>query len=86
MLTYEGDISKYLGVSTKKHSDRTFELSQSHLVEKIINCVILEVSTSLKARETPTGKPSLYKDKSSLGRKFVWNYRAAVGMLGYLQG
>ena len=51
MLTDEGDISNYLGVNIKKNSDSTFELSQSHMVEKIINHVGLEVSASLKARE-----------------------------------
>ena len=55
MLTDEGDISNYIGVNTKKNSDGTFELSQSHLVEKIINHVRLEVSGSLKLGETTTG-------------------------------
>ena len=27
----------------------------------------------------------MHKYKSSIGRKYVWNYRAAVFMLGYLQ-
>ena len=30
VLTYEGDISNYLGVSIKKNSNGTFELSQLH--------------------------------------------------------
>ena len=48
MLTDKGDISNYLGVNIKKNSDDTLKLSQSHLVEKIINHVGLEVSASLK--------------------------------------
>ena len=86
MLSYKGGISNYLGVNIKKNSDETFELSQSHLVYKIINYVGLEVSTSLKSRDTPTGKPLLHKDEYSIGSKCVWNYRAAVGMFSYLQG
>ena len=86
MLTDEGDISNYLGVYIKKNSDGTFKLSQSHLVEKIINHIGLEVFVSLKKRETPTGKPLMHKDKFSLGIKYVWDYREAVGMLSYLQG
>ena len=55
-------------------------------MEIIINNVGLGVSASFKSRETPTVKPLIHKDKSSLGRKFVQNYRAAVVILCYLQG
>ena len=72
-MTNEEDISNDLGVNIKKKSDETFELSQYHLVEKIINDVRLEVSKSFKARETPNGKPVLNKDEFSLGRYCVWN-------------
>ena len=41
---------------------------------------------SLKARETPAGKPLMHKDKYILGRKCACSYRAAVGMLSCLQG
>ena len=85
MLTDEGDISNYLGVNIKKYSDGTFKLLQSHLVEKIINHVGLTVSTSFKERETSAGKPVLHKDEYSQGRKCVYNYRAAVGILSYIQ-
>ena len=59
---------------------------QSHLVEKIINHVGITVFASIKARETPAEKPLLYKDRSSIGRKCVCNYRAEIGMLIYIQG
>ena len=55
MLTDEGDISNYLEVNIKKNYDGTFELSQLHLVEKIINRVGLTVSVILKSIETPDG-------------------------------
>ena len=54
MLTDEGNTSNYIGVNTMPDSDRTFKLSQSHLVDKIINHVGPEVSTSVEAREMPT--------------------------------
>ena len=54
-------------------------------MDKIINHVGIEVSASIKARETLSRKPLLHKDKSSLGIKFVCIYRAAVSMLSYLQ-
>ena len=62
MLIYEGDKSNYRGVNIKKNSDGTFNLSQSHLMEKIINHVVLELSMSLKAREMLSVKPLLHKD------------------------
>ena len=55
-------------------------------MEKVINHVVLEVPASLKATETPSGKPLMHKDKSIIGRKCVWNYREAAGMLSYIQG
>ena len=48
VLTDEGDISNYLGVTIKINSDGTIELSQAHLVDKIVDHVELEVSGSLK--------------------------------------
>ena len=86
VLTDGGDISNYLGVNINKNSDGTFKSSQSHLVEKIINNVGLIVFMSLKARDTPAGKPLLHKDLSSLGRDSIWNYRAAGDMLSCLWG
>ena len=43
------------------------------------------MSAIIKAIDTPSIKLLLHKDESSLGKKCVWNYREAVGMLGYLQ-
>ena len=56
VLTDERDISNYIGVNIKKKIDGTFELLQSHLVEKMINHVDLTWSASLKSRETPSEK------------------------------
>ena len=86
MLIDEGDISNYLGVTIKERSDGTFKWSQLYLVDKIINHVGLTMFASLKERETPSWKPLLHKDKSSIGRECVWNYREVVGMLSYIQG
>ena len=85
-MTYEEDISNYLGFNIKKKSDGTFKLSQSNLVEKGINHVGLTVYASLKAIETHDGKPLIHKEEYSQGRNCVYNYRAAVGILSYLQG
>ena len=69
MFTDEGDISNYRRGKTKKFLYGTFELSLSHLAQKIINHVGFIVSTNLKAIETPAGKPSLHRDESSLESK-----------------
>ena len=55
-------------------------------MEKIINHVVLTVSLSLKERETPSGKPLLHKDESSLEKRYTCNCGDEVGMLSYLQG
>ena len=86
VFTDEGDVSNYFGAEIKNNSDGTFEISQSHLVVLKINHVGLEVSASLKARETSSGKPLMHKYKYSIGRKYIWNYRSAFSMLSYLQG
>ena len=86
LLIDEGDISNYLIFDIKKNSDGAFKLSKSHLVEKIINHVVLTVSLSLKERETPSGKPLLHKDESSLEKRYTCNCGDEVGMLSYLQG
>ena len=75
-----------LNFTSRTVFDRAFVLSQSQMMERIINHVGLEVSVSLQSREMLTGKPLLNKEESSLGRKCVWNYRASVGMLSSLQG
>ena len=85
-MTDEGDISNYLGVNIKKNSYGTFKLSQSHMVDKIINHIGFTVSASLNSIETPSVKSLLHKDKYIPGRKCVRNYRAAFGTLSYLKG
>ena len=57
-----------------------------HLVEKIINHIRILVPVRLNSTETIAGKPLLHQVEYSLGRKCIWNYRAAVGILSYLQG
>ena len=47
----------------------------------------MEYPTELTGREslTPVGKPLLHKDIEGKPRKYNWNFRTAVGMIGYLQ-
>ena len=40
----------------------------------------------VRVEKGPSWDGTSHKDESILGKKCVWNYRAAVGMLHYLQG
>eukprot|EP00978_Attheya_sp_CCMP212_P044374 scaffold308379_cov37-Attheya_sp.AAC.2 len=44
------------------------------------------VDDTFKSRATPASTPLLSKDPDGAPWKYDWNYRSAVGMLGYLQG
>ena len=76
-------MEKYLGVEVKELGDDTFELSQHHLIERIIEFFGLH-GNDVKLRDTPVGKPLLNKDLDGVPRIEDWNYRAAVGMMNYL--
>jgi hypothetical protein len=59
-------------------------MSQPYLIQRIIEFVGLDMRMT-NTRSTPVGKPLLCKDLDGKPRKTDWNYRGAVGMLGYLQ-
>jgi hypothetical protein len=84
VFTDDGDLTKYLGVDVKRHKDGKIELTQSHLIQRILD--VLSIDESVHSRPTPAIKPLLYKDIDGLPRKQNWNYRQAIGMLTYLQG
>ena len=71
-LTDKGDISKYLGVDILKNKDGTFESKQPFLIRRILDKVGLVETTGSK--ETPVGKPLLYKDCNGHERKMDWHY------------
>ncbi len=81
-FTDDGDIEKYLGVDVKRHKDGTFELSQTHLIQRILDTI--GIDDQVHPKPTPAIKPVLHKDCDGLPRKTHWNYRQAIGMLNYL--
>jgi hypothetical protein len=83
VLTDEGDIKHYLGVELIK-SDNGFELHQPFLIDRILS--VLNITEEHNSKPTPAIKPLLHRDLDGVDRKYTWNYRQAVGMLGYLQG
>ena len=78
-----GDISRYLGMVIDRNNDKSFEIKQPFLIERILK--LLEVDDNVHSKTTPVTKPLLHKDKDADPRVRKWNYRAAVGMLNYLQ-
>jgi len=85
IFTDGGPLESYLGVNVKKHANGTFELSQSFLIEKIINTIVGEEEI-LHESNVPAVKELLFKDPNGPERKHQFNYRQAIGMLTYLQG
>ena len=65
--------------------DGSIEMTQSHLIPRLLDLCGID-SEKVNGRDTPVGKPLLHKDLKGLPRKQKWNYRSAVGMLGYLTG
>ena len=85
MLLDEGNIDKYLEIDIYKYSNRTYEIRQLFLIQRIIESLNLEDVTTQK-RATPVIKPLLYKDSNGKPRIKNWNYRSLAGILTYLQG
>ena len=93
ILTDEGDIDKFLGIEIQHFENGSFEISQPHLINRILQVLHLdkknEWSTATKWRELP-GTSILSKEPKGKPRKYEdrWNYRTAVsvGMLTHLQG
>ena len=85
ILTDDGDLARFLGVKIEYKNDGSIEMTQSYLIQLILDLCGIE-SNKVNGRDTPVGKPLLHKDLKGLPRKLTWNYRSAVGMLGYLTG
>ena len=77
------DVSRYLGMVIERDKDKSFEIKQPFLIERIFS--LLEIDDKVKSKETPVFKPLLHKDKEAAPRVRKWNFRAAIGMMNYLQ-
>ena len=85
ILTDDGDLARFLGVEIECKKDGSIEVTQSHLIQRILDLCGVD-SDKVNGKDIPVGKPLLHKDLKGLQRKQRWNYRSAVGMLGYLAG
>ena len=67
----------------QQNVDKSFEIKQPFLIDRILS--LLEIDDQVNSKKTPVSKPLLHKDKEAAPRARSWNYRAAIGMLNYLQ-
>ena len=79
-LKKEGNFNEFLGIKLEKRSDNSIELTQTGLIDKIlqttnmVNCNPNRIPAKGPLGSDPEGEPM---DES-------WNYRSIVGMLLYL--
>ena len=83
-FTDEGYLKMYLSVDITKHKDGSIEVTQPHLIERLV--VLVDQEQNINIKTNPATKPLFHKDEDSLERKYSWNYRQAISMLTYLQG
>ena len=67
----------------ERYKDKHYEIKQPFLIDGILT--LLEIYDKVNPKSTPVTKPLLHKDKEAGPRARSWNYRAAIGMLNYLQ-
>ena len=77
------DVSRCLGMVIERRKDNSFEIKLPFLIDRILT--LLEIDDKVNSKSTPVTKTILHKDKEADLRVRSWNYRAAVGMLNYLQ-
>ena len=88
VFIYEGDIDNLWGIGIKYRGSGKYELSQPHLIDRILQVLQLEMNgfeTSTNDRLIPAAVQILNKDIKDKPRKNSCNYRTVVGMLSYLQ-
>ena len=83
VLTDDGNLARFLGVEIGDKDDGSFHMTQPHLIQRILELCGIKPS-EVNKRDSPASKPLLHKDLSGHPRKHSWNYRSAVGILGYL--
>ena len=85
VLKDNGDLARFLGVEIEYKTDWSIHMTQPHLIQRILELCGIKAS-EVNKHDTPASKPLLHKDLNGHSRKHHWNYRSAVGMLGYLSG
>ena len=86
-LTDEGKLQDYLGTHFIRHNDERMELQQQKSID---NCLKLlgmgEDKEHVKLHDTPAESSKiLHANNNGTDHKQMWNFRAVVGCLNYLQ-
>ena len=61
-------------------------LSQYGLIARFLALVCINENKNENIKDAPAVKTTLHRDLDGPVRRYAWNYRQAVGMLGYLLG
>jgi len=73
-------LAEYLGINIQKHGDGTMKMTQSGLIERIIEWMNRQ---NVNPKYTPVTQ-GLAKDKNNIAFNKHFNYHSVVGMLLYL--
>ena len=83
-ISYEGDITDYLGVHITRTTSQGIQLTQKKLINSIIRDMNLLETT--KARDTPIKTTTLLTKGENLNKHAAtWKYRSILGKLNFLE-
>ena len=82
-LRDEGEVSAFLGIQIKKTGPNEFLLTQTGLIDKVLNATKMSRCNGCDA---PATVDPLHADKDGAPFKEDWQYDAFIGMLMYLAG
>ena len=80
-LEEEDDVAGFLGVHIERRSDGSIKLSQSGLIQRIIDALDI---TDLPPKKTPSKLGVLGSDKDGDPPNGTFSYASVIGMMGYL--
>ena len=80
-LEAEGSVQDFLGINITQVSDKSFRLTQTGLIKKILEKTGM---TDAASKTTPASTTALGTDKDGVPFDEPWEYASVVGMLMYL--
>jgi len=84
-ITAEGTIEDFLGVKITRTTESTFELTQPHLVQQILQDLHLD-QENVNAKDIPALSSKLLRRHSEADTvELPFNYRSVIGKLNYLE-
>ncbi len=84
-ITVEGDLADFLGVNIDRKPDGTIHLTQSHLIDQILEDLRLN-DNKVKERSTPAASSRvLLRHSESEAFDNSFNYRSVKGKFNFLE-